>query len=145
MRSSDATRVRGDLTTLSHSWRTVLAHDAPNARPIVSALLKGRVTITPAAKNEWTISGEGTLEGLFGRTIYLQGWRPQREMTGSNGRSIAGFGPRESARRLHIGDLYCHSRLLKPIRRLTGRRRLLRWLDPLQLLEEIHDDVDFAA
>ena len=67
------------LVALAQSWRGVLAHDAPNARPIVSSLLKGRVTITPSAKNEWTISGEGTLEGLFERTIYLQGWRPQRD------------------------------------------------------------------
>ena len=29
------------------SWRQVLADDPTHARPIVSSLLKGRVTITP--------------------------------------------------------------------------------------------------
>ena len=43
--------------------------DPANARPIVSSLLKARVTILPTAPGEWVISGEGTLTGLFERTL----------------------------------------------------------------------------
>jgi hypothetical protein len=67
----DAERVRGELLSLAASWRHVLADDPTHARPIVSALLKGRVTITPtrAQARMWTLSGEGTLVGLFERVV----------------------------------------------------------------------------
>ena len=49
-------------------------------KPIVSSLLKGRVTIAPTGKpKEWTLSGVGTLIGLFTRKIFPQQWRPQRD------------------------------------------------------------------
>jgi hypothetical protein len=65
LRASDAARVRGELIDLAGSWRHVLADDPTHARPIVSSLLKGRVTFTPMAAKRWTLRGEGTLCGLF--------------------------------------------------------------------------------
>jgi len=62
---SEATRVRTELLALADEWCRVLVDDSGHARPIVTALLNGRVTITPAAKAQWTLSGEGTLAGLF--------------------------------------------------------------------------------
>jgi hypothetical protein len=41
-----------------------------HARPIVSALLKGRVTFTPMeTAKRWTLRGEGSIVGLFERAI----------------------------------------------------------------------------
>jgi len=47
----------------------LLVDDPTHARPIVSELLKGRVTIAPSgtAKKRWTVTGEGTLAGLFSK------------------------------------------------------------------------------
>jgi hypothetical protein len=44
MQASDVSRVRDELMTLAGSWRQVLADDPIHARPIMSALLKGRVS-----------------------------------------------------------------------------------------------------
>jgi hypothetical protein len=61
------------------SWRRVLLEDTDNARPIVTSLLVGRVTIAPTTNSrEWEMRGEGTLTGLFERTFPL-GWRPRRD------------------------------------------------------------------
>ena len=85
LRASDADRVRDELLTLASSWRHVLADDPTHARPIVSSLLKGRVTITPTeARKRWTLSGDGSLVGLFERVVIAEGsfpsvWRPQRD------------------------------------------------------------------
>lgn len=81
LEASDAARVRGELMALTQSWRMVLADDPVHARPIVTQLLKGRVTITPmtVAKRRWTLRGEGTLTGVFGMVIFPSGWRPQRD------------------------------------------------------------------
>jgi hypothetical protein len=77
---ADAGLLREELTALANSWRTVLADDPVNARPIVSALLKGRVTVTPTAVlKEWTLTGEGTLAGLFSRVFCHSVVRPQRD------------------------------------------------------------------
>jgi hypothetical protein len=72
LRASDADRVRNELLTLASPWRRVLADDPTHARPIVSSLLKGRVTITPTdvARKRWTLSGEGSLVGLFERAVF---------------------------------------------------------------------------
>jgi hypothetical protein len=71
LRASDADRVRDELLTLAISWRQVLADDPTQARPIVSSLLKGRVTITPMdVRKRWTLSGEGSLVGLFERAVF---------------------------------------------------------------------------
>lgn len=70
LKASDVHRVRDELMDLAHEWRQVLARDPTNARPVVSRLLKGRVTITPKTKNRWTMSGEGTLRGLFQSEIF---------------------------------------------------------------------------
>jgi hypothetical protein len=68
---SDVTKVRRELLALAAAWRRVLAKDPGNGRPMISALLKGRVTITPTArKGEWTRTGEGTIAGLFERVIF---------------------------------------------------------------------------
>jgi hypothetical protein len=71
--------MRRDLMELAGSWRHVLAEDPTNARPIVTSLLEGRVTIAPAIprragiapKKEWDLSGNGTLDGLFSRAIFV--------------------------------------------------------------------------
>jgi hypothetical protein len=71
LQASDAARVRRELMDLARSWRQVLVAGAKHARPIVTALLVGRVTITPAldAARTWILRGEGTLRGLFERAI----------------------------------------------------------------------------
>ena len=84
LRASDVARVRGELQMIADDWRHVLADDPTNARAIVSSLLVGRVMITPISRmKEWTLSGEGTLVGLFERamvtTIYPSVVRPQRD------------------------------------------------------------------
>ena len=58
---------RADVMTLAHSCRKVLAEDPVNARPIVAALLNGRVTFTPqqGERRVWEIRWEGTLIELF--------------------------------------------------------------------------------
>jgi hypothetical protein len=67
LRACDVDRVRNDLLTLADSWRRVLADDPTNARPIVSSLLVGRVTITPKmhASKRWILSGEGSHVGCL--------------------------------------------------------------------------------
>ena len=71
LKTSDADRVRDELLTLATSWRQVLADDPTHARPIISSLLKGRVTITPMdVRKRWTLSGEGSLVGLFERAVF---------------------------------------------------------------------------
>jgi hypothetical protein len=71
LQASDAARVRQELMDLARSWRQLLVADAKHARPIVTALFVGRVTITPAldAARTWILRGEGTLRGLFERVI----------------------------------------------------------------------------
>jgi site-specific DNA recombinase len=69
VKASEVARVREQLIELAGSWRRVLVDDGPNARPIVSSLLVGRVTITPKATKQWVLSGAGTLVGLFERVI----------------------------------------------------------------------------
>ena len=69
-RASDAARVRDELMTLATLWRQVLVDDPANARPIVSSLLKGRVSFTPTAKSgEWEAQGKGSFEQLFARVF----------------------------------------------------------------------------
>ena len=70
LRASDADRVRDELLTLATSWRQVLSDDPTHARPIVSSLLRGRVTFTPTAKSGWwEARGQGSFEGLFTRVF----------------------------------------------------------------------------
>jgi hypothetical protein len=69
LQASDTDRVRDELMTLADSWRQVLAEDPPHARPILSELLKGRVSFTPMMKRRWTVRGEGTLTGLFSKAL----------------------------------------------------------------------------
>ena len=79
MQAASVARVRDELLELAQSWRHVLADDPTHARPIVSSLLKGRVTYRPLAPKRWELTGEGTLAGLFTRQIFPSGWRPQRD------------------------------------------------------------------
>ncbi len=73
----DGRRVRDELLELSRSWRRVLVDDPTHARPIVSSLLKGRVTITPTAKpKQWELRGESTLEELFMKVFPRGGTSP---------------------------------------------------------------------
>jgi DNA invertase Pin-like site-specific DNA recombinase len=70
LRASDAARVRDELLTLASSWRRVLSEDPPNARPIVSSLLKGRVAFTPTSETDWwEARGKGSFEQLFTRVF----------------------------------------------------------------------------
>jgi hypothetical protein len=71
LRASDADRVRDEPLTLAGSCRQVLADDSTHARPIVSSLLKGRVTIRPMEMvcKRWTLWGSGSLVGLFQRVV----------------------------------------------------------------------------
>jgi hypothetical protein len=62
-------RVREELCELAAEWRGVLVDDPTNARPIVSSLLKGRVTFTPIEAHRWRVDGEGWLVGLFSREM----------------------------------------------------------------------------
>jgi hypothetical protein len=76
----DLARVRTELLDLAASWRQVLVNDPTHARPIVSSLLRRRVTIAPTpTKGQWVLTGEGHLIGLFERTVFPSGWRPQRD------------------------------------------------------------------
>ena len=56
LEASDAALARVELLTLADSWRRLLANNAGQARPIVAAMMNGRVTITPTPekKNHWT-------------------------------------------------------------------------------------------
>jgi hypothetical protein len=83
LEGSETARVRDELLALAHSWRDVLAHDIPNARPIVTDLLVGRLTYVPTTeRHTWIVRGEGTLKGLFSRAFVALG-----------GTSPAGFEP----------------------------------------------------
>jgi hypothetical protein len=69
MQAKDTSRVRDELMTLAGAWRQVLADDPMHGRPIISGLLKGRVTYTPLSFRRWQLRGEGTLFGLFSRGV----------------------------------------------------------------------------
>lgn len=74
--TSDAAKLREEIEALAGSWRTVLVNESPeHARPIVSALLKGRVTFTPIAKKtkQWSVRGESSIKGLFCKAILSRG------------------------------------------------------------------------
>lgn len=75
-------RVRAEIVALAHSWRHVLTDDPAHARPIVSALLKGRVTfIALAEPKQWDLYGEATLDRLFLREIFPSGSNPVGDAT----------------------------------------------------------------
>jgi hypothetical protein len=70
--SIDGARVRRELAALASLWRQVLVDDPVNARPIVTSLLVGRVTITPSEiPKVWELRGQGTPAGLFSRFFPL--------------------------------------------------------------------------
>ena len=80
LQAVDVTTVRRDLLDLADAWRSVLGHDPTNARPIVTALLIGRVTMTPTTERKvWELRGKGTLSGLFTREICRKVVRPHRD------------------------------------------------------------------
>jgi DNA invertase Pin-like site-specific DNA recombinase len=71
LRASETGRVRDELLELAGSWRRVLSEDPDHARPIVSVLLRGRVTYTPLEEEKrWELRGESTLSGLFAVPLY---------------------------------------------------------------------------
>ena len=77
-RAADLPRTRRELLERAHDWRTRLAENDPqHARPIVAALLDGRLTITPKRKDEWEIRGRGTLAGLFTGEVFQSGTSAQ--------------------------------------------------------------------
>ncbi len=69
LRTSDTARIQSELGDLAESWRRVLASDPDHARPIVSALLIGRVTYTPLDGTRWKLTGEGSLTDLFSKVF----------------------------------------------------------------------------
>lgn len=73
--------IRGELLDLAQSWRRVLADDPTHARPIVSSLLRGRVTFTPLAPLRWQLRGAGHLTGLFEREMTGRGYVPNSAST----------------------------------------------------------------
>jgi site-specific DNA recombinase len=78
--SFDHATTRRELLTLAGDWRKVLATDPLNARPIVSTLLDGRLTITPTGTpKQWELEGRGTLIGLFSGQIFPSVIRPHRD------------------------------------------------------------------
>ncbi len=70
LKASEAVAVRDELLAIAADWRRVLADDPTHARPIISSLLRGRVTFTPLEeRHRWRLNGEGTLSGLFERLV----------------------------------------------------------------------------
>jgi hypothetical protein len=72
LQAGDVARVRRELQTLAGSWRQVLVESPAQSRALVSLLLNGRVTITPAASpKSWEMRGQGILAGLFSKNFPL--------------------------------------------------------------------------
>ena len=67
--AADGARIRREVAALADEWRTVLAEDPGNARPILSRLLDGRVAFEPLDDGRWRMTGKGTLAGLFSREV----------------------------------------------------------------------------
>jgi len=81
LRASDLGRVRRELEQRADDWRIVLTDDPDHARPIVTKLLDGRVTITPLDEpRQWQITGNATFAGFFREIAYPQGVRPHAEL-----------------------------------------------------------------
>jgi hypothetical protein len=67
-------RDRSEATRASAGeWRTVLADDPENARPVILRLLDGRVSFLPVGSGRWRMTGRGTLAGLFSRELFPVG------------------------------------------------------------------------
>ena len=75
----DAERVRAELLELAGRRCQVLVQERSEARPVVSALLTGRVRFRPVERRRWEMKGTGTLAGLFTREIFPSVWRPHRD------------------------------------------------------------------
>ena len=102
LQAVDVTTVRRDLLDLADAWRSVLGHDPTNARPIVTALLIGRVTMTPTTERKvWKLRGKGTLSGLFTREICRKVVRPHRD---SRSFAVSSRGVRSNGRRAARGE-----------------------------------------
>jgi site-specific DNA recombinase len=127
LQASEIATVRNDLVTLSNEWRRVLADDPANARPIISSLLKGRVTFTPLSKpGWWQLRGDGHLSGLFSNE-----WTGRvRVPNGIRTRVLALKGPRP--RPLDDGDPRRELQSLARGRKATapGRQSLTRCREP---------------
>lgn len=64
LQTSEIALVRGELLDVAASWRQVLAGEPTHARPIVTSLLNGRVTFSPAHDpKRWIVKGEGVSLG----------------------------------------------------------------------------------
>jgi site-specific DNA recombinase len=119
LKASEAATVRKDLIGLADSWRRVLAEDPPNARPIVSSLLIGRVTITPLPANKWNVKGNGTLAGLFSRDLLPLVVRPHRDsrlcgrsnFPRNRAESLAARSGRRDSPMIRAGQLYGKERV----------------------------------
>jgi site-specific DNA recombinase len=80
---ADVRRVQRELVSLASSWRKVLVERPQEARPIVSALLAGRVTFTPLEKRRsWELRGRGTIAGLLSRRLSVGMASPPGMATG---------------------------------------------------------------
>ncbi len=85
LQTSEIALVRGELLDVAASWRQVLAGEPTHGRPIVTSLLNGRVTFSPAHDpKRWIVKGEGSrwavLKGLpvgmASRTGHSILWQP---------------------------------------------------------------------
>ena len=111
-RALDILRLRAELEALAREWRHVLADDAPHARPIVSQLLVGRVSLRPLeTAGRWELRGEGTLAGLFTREIFPSVWRPKACRVGT--RSCRSFNRWPNCAKARDRRLRCSSLTLE--------------------------------
>lgn len=89
--AADVRRVRQEVTALAKEWRQVLIDGGEHARPIVSALLRGRVTFKPLAKSQYELRGSGSYAGLFTKVFSIGGTSPTGTVLG--GISVGGTSP----------------------------------------------------
>ena len=65
MSAAEIRHTRLALEAMASGWRQILQQEPEHARPILSALLDGRVKFTPTGRRSWKMEGAGTLRGVF--------------------------------------------------------------------------------
>jgi hypothetical protein len=88
MSTAEINHLRFTLTGLANGWSQILRDEPEHARPIISALLVGRVTFTPTGRRSWEPRGTGTLRGLFQKMVSAGG-----DSLSAGGTSPTGFEP----------------------------------------------------
>ena len=68
----DGAKVRAELEELASDWKRLLMGEPEHARPLLSALLVGRLKFRPQERpNAWELFGRGSIAGLFSRVVDL--------------------------------------------------------------------------